>query len=231
MTKKNNERPFPNTVEKTFLQERNCNDRIYAYLLLQSKMNPNGRETHRYVEKMSNIQIADALHINNHTVGTRIKDLKQRGYIIQEGKYYLVPKPDYYTLIPKNTLDFLLYYLGEQDKIIKLYVILFDYWICQKSFTMIDLHKTLGYTLKDGKTQSRNSSHIRELLTLLRGASLVDYEILSGRNEKGAPIDIYRIKWVRSNLPNMFKESYQRLLNSGEITPEWEQIIASKIEK
>ena len=52
-------RAFPNTAEKRFLQDRNCNDRIYAYLLLQSKFNPNGRETHRYVEKMSNIEIAE----------------------------------------------------------------------------------------------------------------------------------------------------------------------------
>ena len=69
-------RAFPNTAEKRFLQERNCNDRIYAYLLLQSKFNPNGRETHRYVEKMSNIEIAEALNISRNTVGTRMKDLK-----------------------------------------------------------------------------------------------------------------------------------------------------------
>lgn len=65
-------------------------------------------------------------------------------------------------------------------------------------------------------------------MTLLRGASLIDYEIVSGRNEKGAPIDLYKIKWVRSNLPDMFKESYKRLVEIGEITPEWEEIITSK---
>ena len=101
---------------------------------------------------------------------------------------------------------------------------MWDYWICQKTFLMIDLHKALGYSLKDGKPQSRNSAHIRELLTLLRGASLIDFEIVSGRNEKGAPIDLYKIKWVRSELPNMFKESYKRLVETGEITPEWERI-------
>ena len=124
MSQKMDKRPFPNTVEQMFLQDNNCNDRIYAYLLLQSKFNPTGRETHRYVEKMSNIKIAEALGISRNTVGTRMKDLKSRGYVIQEGKYYLVPKPDYYTLIPKDTLDFLLYYLGEQDKSIKLYIIM-----------------------------------------------------------------------------------------------------------
>lgn len=113
MSQKIDKRPFPNTTEKYFLQDKNCNDRIYAYLLLQSRFNPNGRETHRYVEKMSNLQIAADLKLNKNTVGTRMKDLKSRGYVIQEGKYYLVPKPDYYTLIPKDTLDFLLYYLGD----------------------------------------------------------------------------------------------------------------------
>lgn len=229
MSKKKNERAFPNTAEKRFLQDKNCNDRIYAYLLLQSKFNPNGKETHRYVEKMSNLKIATDLHLNKNTVGTRMKDLKARGYVIQEGKYYLVPKPDYFTLIPKDTLDFLLYYLGKQDKIIKLYIVMWDYWVRRKNFTMFDLHKELGYTLKDNKPQSKNSTHIRELLTLLRGASLVDYEITSGRNDKGAPIDLYRIKWVRSNLPEMFKESYQRSIETGEITPEWEEIITAKI--
>lgn len=228
MSQKIDKRPFPNTTEKYFLQDKNCNDRIYAYLLLQSKFNPNGRETHRYVEKMSNLQIAADLKLNKNTVGTRMKDLKSRGYVIQEGKYYLVPKPDYYTLIPKDTLDFLLYYLGDQDKIIKLYIVMWDYWVKQKSFTILDLHRELGYTLRDNKPQTRNSIHIRELLTLLRGASLVDYEIVSGRNDKGAPIDVYRIKWVRSNLPDMFKESYKRLIETGEITPEWEKIINSK---
>lgn len=225
----NDKRPFPNTVEKMFLEDKTCNDRIYAYLLLQSKFNPSGRETHRYVEKMSNMQLAEALKISRNTVGTRIKDLKSRGYIIQEGKYYLVPKPDYYTLIPKDTLDFLLYYMGEQDKIIKLYVVMWDFWVCQKTFSMIDLHQALGYTIKDGKPQSRNSAHIRELLILLRGASLVEYDIVTGRNDKGAPIDLYKIKWVRSQLPDMFKESYKTLVETGEITPEWEQIINSRI--
>ena len=41
---------------------------------------------------------------------------------------------------------------------------------------------------------------------------------------KRAPIDLYKIKWVRSNLPDMFKESYKRLVETGEITPEWERI-------
>lgn len=177
---------------------------------------------------MSNLQIAAELHLNKNTVGTRMKDLKSRGYVIQEGKYYLVPKPDYYTLIPKDTLDFLLYYLGDKDKIIKLYIVMWDYWVRQQTFTMIDLHRELGYTLKNGKPQSRNSTQIRELLTLLRGASLIDYEIVSGRNDKGAPIDVYKIKWVRSNLPEMFKESYKRLVETGEITPEWEQIINTR---
>ena len=174
--------------------------------------------------ELSNIVFVVALNISRNTVGTRMKDLKNRGYIRQEGKYYLVPKPDYYTLIPKDTLDFLLYYFSGHEKLIKLYVIMWDYWICQKTFLMIDLHKALGYSLKDGKPQSRNSAHIRELLTLLRGASLIDFEIVSGRNEKGAPIDLYKIKWVRSELPNMFKESYKRLVETGEITPEWERI-------
>lgn len=101
--------------------------------------------------------------------------------------------------------------------------------MCNKTFTISDLHRDLGYSLKNNKPISKNSAHIRELLTLLRGASLVDYIIVEGRNSHGAPIDLYKINWVRSQLPEMFKESYQRLMETGEITPEWEKIINSKI--
>lgn len=229
---KEDKRPFPNTQEIFFLKDKNCNDRIYAYLLLQSKFNPNGRETHRYVEKMSNLKIAEDLSISRNTVGVRMKDLIRRGYVIKEGRYYLVPKPDYYTLIPKNTLDFLLYYFNQKEQLIKLYIVLWDYWICEKRFIITDLHRELGYKLEaDGAPQTRNSTQIRELLAILRGASLVDFEILEGRNEKGAPIDVYKILSVRSNLPTFYRESYKRLVETGEITPEWESMMNEKIRK
>lgn len=224
-----NERPVPNTTEGIFLKDNNCNERIYTYLLLKSKFNPNGRETHRYLEKISNIKIAEDLGLNRNTVGTRIKDLERRGYIIKEGKYYLVPKPDYYALIPKDTLDFLLNYIEKKEKIIKLYIVLFDYWNRRKTFSILDLHRELGYSCPNGKPISKNSLYIRELLLILSGAKLIDYQIKEGRNDKGAPIDLYSLLFVRSNLPNCYKDSYKRLVETGEITPEWEQIISEKL--
>ena len=71
---KKDERAMPNTVEGWFLKDKNCNERIYTYLLLKSKFNPNGRETHRYLEKISNLKIAEDLGISRNTVGTRMKD-------------------------------------------------------------------------------------------------------------------------------------------------------------
>src|SRR5574344_2155400 len=183
---KKDERAMPNTTEGWFLKDKNCNERIYTYLLLKSKFNPNGRETHRYLEKISNIKIAEDLGLNRSTVGTRMKDLINRGYVIKEGKYYLVPKPDYYTLIPKDTLDFLLNYIEKKDKLIKLYIVLFDYWNRRKSFSMMDLHTELGYSMPGGKPASKNSAYIRELMLLLSGAKLIDYKIVEGRNSKGA---------------------------------------------
>ena len=92
-----NERPVPNTTEGIFLKDNNCNERIYTYLLLKSKFNPNGRETHRYLEKISNIKIAEDLGLNRNTVGTRIKDLERRLEdkhikleLTQEAKDYLI---------------------------------------------------------------------------------------------------------------------------------------------
>lgn len=226
-----NERPMPNTDNKIFLRDKNCNDRIYTYLLLKSKRNPNGRETHRYVEKMTNIQIANDLGITRATVGARMKDLKMRGFVIEEGRYYLVPKTDYYELIPVDTLDFLLNYFGKEDKLIKLYIVLHDYYnkISKskkpKTFTMTDLHIELGYQLDNGAPRSKNSAHIRKLLGLLEAAGLTKITIMEGRNKKGALIDVYSIDFINSNVTEKYKESYKRLIETGEITPEWEEMI------
>ena len=47
-------RPVPGYREGFFLSSKNCNERIYIYLLLKSKRRTDGSETHRYVEKMTN---------------------------------------------------------------------------------------------------------------------------------------------------------------------------------
>lgn len=202
-------RPIPNTEEKMFLRSKNCNERIYVYLLLRSKRRPDGSEHHRYLEKISNIKIAEDLGINRNTVGTRMKELIQLGYVTVEGKYYLVPKTDYYSLIPVDTLDFLLNYIEGKEKLIKLYVVLFDYFNLHKSFTMVDLHRELGYKIGSGnKPDSHNSKHIRTLLMLLSEAGLVKYTIAEGRNTKGAPIDKYTITLVRSQIDEKYKTSY-----------------------
>lgn len=76
---------------------------------------------------------------------------------------------------------------------------MWDKWVCNKTFTISDLHRDLGYSLKNNKPISKNSTHIRGLLTLLRGASLVDYMIVEGRNSHGVPIDLYKISWSDLN--------------------------------
>lgn len=106
---------------------------------------------------MTNQTIAADLNISRNTVGARMKDLKNLGYVRQEGEWYLVPKKDYYTLISEETLDFLLNYIEGKDKLIKLYVVLYDYFIAERSFSMIDLHRELGYKLIGGKPDSKNS--------------------------------------------------------------------------
>lgn len=218
-------RPMPNTQEGYFLRNKNCNERIYTYLLLKSKRNPNGRESHRYVEKMTNIKIAEDLGISRNTVGARMADLKKLGYVQVDGKYYLVPKTDYYALIPESTLDFLLNYLEGKDKLIKLYIVMHDYFNLHKTFTMLDLHRELGYELsKDNKPISNNSKHIRTLLMLLSEAGLVKYRIVEGRNDKGAPIDKYVIDLVRSNIDDKYKDSYMRLKQTGEVDEYWERV-------
>lgn len=219
-------RPVPNTQEGFFLSNKNCNERIYIYLLLRSKRRPDGSENHRYVEKMTNLKIAEDLGISRNTVGARLKDLKLYGYVVQSGNYYLVPKTDYYSLIPENTLNFLLNYIEGKEKLIKLYIVLFDFFNSNKTFSMVDLHKALGYKLTDGKPSSKNSAYIRTLLMLLSEAGLVKYKIMEGRNAKGAPIDKYQILLIRSKVDKQYEESYQRLKETGEVTEYWEQVNA-----
>ena len=212
-------RPMPNTQEGFFLKSKNCNEKIYVYLLLKSKHNPNGKETHRYVEKMTQQKIADDLGISRNTVSARLKDLIKYGYVKPDGRFYLVPKTDYYALIPEMTLHFLLNYVRGGEKLIKLYIILFDYFNLEKPFTMLDLHRELGYSLsKDGKPISKNSAYIRTLLMILCGAGLVKYKISEGRNSKGAAVDMYEIISMRSNIDEAYCKSYQRLVNNGEIS-------------
>ena len=219
-----NKRPVPNTEERIFLRSQNCNERIYVYLLLKSKRRPDGSENHRYLEKIPNKKIAEDLGISRNTVGKRMQDLISLNYIIKEGKYYLVPKTDYYTLIQPETLDFLLNYLEYKKEIIKLYIILLDYFNLKKTFTMVDLHIALGYSLQDGKPSSVNSKYIRTLLMLLSEAGLIKYEIREGRNSKGAPCDQYCLLLVRSKIDDKYIDSYQRLKKSGEITEHWEKV-------
>ena len=200
--------PIPNTEEGFFLKSKNCNERIYVYLLLKSKRHSNSKETYRYVEKMTQQKIANDLGINRNTVSTRLKDLVKYGYIIPDGKYYRIPKTDHYTLIPEMVLHFLLNHVKGDEKLIKLYIVLFDYFNTEKSFSIVDLHKELGYALsKDGKPISKNSDYIRTLLTILSEAGLVKYDIRGGRNEKGAFIDIYTILSMYSNINEEYCKS------------------------
>ena len=202
--------PVPNTEEGMFLQNKNCNERIYIYLLLRSKCNTANDETHRYVERMSNEQIAKDLGLNRNTVGKRLKDLITFGYVIKQGKYYKVPKTDYFRLIPQQTLDFLLNYIENKDRIIKLYIVLYDYYITHKTFSMQDLHEALGYSLtKAKKPDSNNTKHIQTCLMLLSESGLVDYQIKQGRNAKGAPIALYNILLMRSDICDKYKEAYK----------------------
>lgn len=211
-------RPVPNTEEGYFLRQKTCSARIYIYLLLKSKRRPDGSENHRYVEKMTNTKIAQDLGISRGTVGTHMQTLKSRGYVEESGRYYLVPKGDYYSLIPEMTLNFLLNYVKGDDKLIKLYIVLFDYFNAEKDFIMLDLHRELGYSLsKDGKPISKNSKAIRTMLLILQGAGLIKYYIREGRNSKGAPIDIYTIISLKSNIDEQYCASYQRLVENGEI--------------
>lgn len=202
--------PIPNTQEGIFLQNKNCNERIYIYLLLRSKYNPKDGDNHRYVEKMSNEQIAKDLGLNRNTVGKRMKDLIQMQYVIKEGRYYKVPKTDYYRLIPHQTLDFLLNYIENKERIIKLYVVLYDFFVSERTFTMQDLHEALGYSLtKAGKPDSNNTKHINTCLMLLSESGLIVYEMNKGRNSKGAPIVLYNVVKVRSNICDKYMKAYK----------------------
>lgn len=228
------ERPMPNskatnqdTYEHFMGHHKVQNlERVYTYLLLKSFRNPDGKEKHRYVKRMTNQEIAKDLGISRNTVGPKITQLIDLGFIQKTKEYYLVPKPDYFELIRVDTLDFLLHYFGAQDKIINLYILMWEYWNAKKSFLISELHKPLGYKLtKDGKPQSRNSAHIRMLLALLKACGLIDFKIVPGRNKQGAAVDKYKVTFISTKPNKEYLESYQRLKNTGEVTAEKENVL------
>ncbi len=96
---------------------------------------------------MTNKQIADAIGMCRQTVGKKMKELKAYGYVIEDGQYFKLPKRDYYALIPQEILKFLSFYVVDGDDTIKLFIILWNYYLCNKTFSMIDLHKRLGYSM------------------------------------------------------------------------------------
>lgn len=210
-------RPVPNVKEQFFLSDKDCDERLYVYLLLKSKRNDKNSETHRFMSKKSYEEIAADLGMSRQTVGKHMKTLINKGYVIKETKYYKVPKADYYSLIPTDTLDFLLNYIENKERIIKLYIVLFDYYNLKKSFIMKDLHEALGYAMPNNKPISKNSTHIRTLMMLLSEAGLVKYEIKTRTNSKNAEIDEYIITSLKNKIDDKYKESYRRLRASKEL--------------
>lgn len=195
----------------SFNLPKNINDRFYCYIYLNQS------------QHLSISKISTDLNISRNTASKYMKDLLSSNYLIKDINGYKVTNSNYFNLISKDILKELIKL--NKDKIIKLYIILYEYFNNGTTFSMIDLHKELGYNLsKDGKPISNNSKHIRTLLMILGEAGLVKYKIYEGRNDKGAPIDRYKIIMMRSKIDDMYRDSYLRLKAGEEPSEYWNQV-------
>lgn len=107
---------------KTFLNDNKIDGELYAYLLSMSY--GEDKQTVVYKENLpTREQLSKILKISRKTLYTHLEYLKEKGYIIEESKKYIIPKVEkMYFKIPQETIDFLRNVVKEP--VIKTYIYL-----------------------------------------------------------------------------------------------------------
>lgn len=157
-----------------FMDNKNFNDLIYAYLQAVSYRDPNKKD--RYVWKRDFIKrdVAKILKINFRTFQRRFDYLVENGYVIVKDEVYELPKiSEYNFYIPLDTLKYLINTTNED--VIKIYVYLGQLKKCmgkEAYFTKSKLLVLMGYktTASDGvkaSTNKRDWERINNILDML----------------------------------------------------------------
>lgn len=157
-----------------FMDNKNFNDLIYAYLQAVSYRDPNKKD--RYVWKRDFIKkdVAKTLKINFRTFQRRFNYLVENGYVIVKDEIYELPKiSEYNFYIPLDTLKYLIDTTNED--VIRMYVYLGQLKKCmgkEAYFTKSKLLVLMGYktTASDGvkaSTNKRDWERINNILDML----------------------------------------------------------------
>ncbi len=157
-----------------FMDNKNFNDLIYAYLQAVSYREPSKKD--RYVWKRDFIKkdVAKTLKINFRTFQRRFDYLVENGYVIIKDEIYELPKiSEYNFYIPLDTLKYLIDTTNED--VIRMYVYLGQLKKCmgkESYFTKSKLLILMGYktTAPDGvkaSTNKRDWERINNILDML----------------------------------------------------------------
>lgn len=166
--------------ELTFLNNKKINGELYAYL--QENSYPEDGETRVYKKQLpTQPQICEAIGIRSpKTLKRHLQSLIDYGFIIDEGKYYVLPnKEDMFLFLPLSTVQFLSDALTEN--VIKVYIYLgqrykyaFDRGVLY-SFTLKELGEHTGINVEGN---SRGYTVLNNALTCLQNngfISVADY--------------------------------------------------------
>lgn len=183
--KKQPKKRFPATInlnELTFLNDKKINGELYAYLQSVSEVNDlgdNNYETFIEKKKMPNQSLmCKTLGIKSpKTLRSHFNYLIERGFVIEEGDKYILPKMEnFYFLIPLKTLQFLRD--NCRDHVIKIYVYLGQRYKqgmergYPYEFTLDELGENIGLKVKNN---SRGYEVVNNALTLLVNNGLINY--------------------------------------------------------
>lgn len=178
-TTKNNRR-IP--TGEDFMKDKKIFDLLYVKLQIESSWKEG--EKHRYIAKkdINKSVWATDLKVSRPTLDTKFKSLIEKGYIVEHTsengtEYYKIPQKDcYYSLIPSETLTFLLDTTNED--VIKVYCLLENLWRSygkEGFFTKINLLTSIGYSAS-AKTKTRMYEKINNILKALEMFGLVAFE-------------------------------------------------------
>lgn len=165
----------------TFLNDKNVNGELYGLFQSLSQCVVDGNKYYTVVIKKrmpTQMNLCQQLGIKSpKTYRAHLQYLIDRGYILDEGDYYLLPNiENIFLLIPLNTLN----YLKDncRDHVIKIYIYLgqrYKYAQSQNkqySFTLGELGEHVGLKVK---SNSRSYEIINNALDLLYNSGLIKY--------------------------------------------------------
>lgn len=203
---------FPADI--TFLQDINCADKLYTWLLLHSSYDRKKKYYYIYKENVVYSKIGQELHCARQTISKRFKALIGRGVLKEcihnDQESYRFQDWDDSELIDRETLQKLISFteMTATDNLIIVYVYLLSCYNSNSedfktSLTKIikNLHLAIGH--------SETYERVKNILSILREVGLLIYNVEDRtRNEQGrftGGFHVYKVKdtaneeWLNEN--------------------------------